>query len=133
MQFPNSYYECAMAMFTILKIGGFTSGGLNFDAKVRRNSIDLADYFTGHIGGMDCFAVGLEIAQRMIDDKIIPNFVKKRYSSFDTGDGAKFAKGTMSLEALADIGTKAGYGKTGLTSGKQEYLENVFNQYLLGL
>ena len=132
-QFPNSYYECAMAMFTILKIGGFTSGGLNFDAKVRRNSIDLGDYFTGHIGGMDCFAVGLEIAQRMIDDKIIPNFVKKRYSSFDTGDGAKFAKGGMSLEALADIGTKAGYGKTGLTSGKQEYLENVFNQYLLGL
>ena len=132
-QFPISYYECAMAMYVILKMGGFTSGGLNFDSKIRRNSVDMADYFIGHIGGMDCFAVGLEIAQRIIDDKVIPNFVKKRYSSFDSGDGAKFESGKLNLEALAKIGSEAGYGKTGITSGKQEYLENVFNQYLLGL
>jgi len=132
-QFPNSYYETAMAMYAILKAGGFTTGGLNFDAKIRRNSIDQADLFIGHIGGMDAFAVGLEIAHRIIDDGKIPAFVKKRYSSFNSGDGAKFAKGEMTLEQLAGIGNSAGYGKTGLTSGCQEYLENVLNQYLFGL
>ena len=132
-QFPNSYYETAMAMHAILRAGGFSSGGLNFDAKIRRNSIDPADLFIAHIGGMDAFAVGLEIAQRVIDDGKIGAFVKKRYASFGSGDGAKFEKGQMTLEALAKIGTEAGYGKTGLTSGKQEYLENIFNQYLFGL
>jgi xylose isomerase len=122
-----------MAMYTILKIGGFTTGGLNFDSKIRRNSVDPADLFIAHIGGMDTFAVGLEVAQRIIEDGKIPAFVKKRYASFNTGDGAKFSKGQMTLEQLAEIGAKAGYGKTGLTSGKQEYLENVLNQYLFGL
>jgi xylose isomerase len=132
-QFPNNYYETAMAMYTILKIGGFTKGGLNFDSKIRRNSVDPSDLFIAHIEGMDAFAVGLEIAHRMIEDGKIPSFVKKRYSSFNTGDGAKFSKGQMKLDELAEIGSKAGYGKTGFTSGKQEYLEGVLNQYLLGL
>ncbi len=132
-QFPMSCYETAMAMFTILKIGGFKEGGLNFDSKIRRNSVDPADLFIAHIGGMDTFAVGLEVAHRMITDGAIPNFVKDRYASFDSGDGAKFAKGELTLEQLAKIGTDAGYGKTGITSGKQEYLENVLNSYLLGL
>jgi xylose isomerase len=132
-QFPNSYYETAMAMLVIQKAGGFTTGGLNFDAKIRRNSIDPADLFHAHIGGMDCFAVGLEIAQRIIDDGVIQGFVDKRYSSFNSGDGAKFEKGELSLEELAKIGIDSGYGSQGLTSGKQEYLENVFNRYLLGL
>jgi len=132
-QFPNNYYETAMAMYTILKIGGFTTGGLNFDSKIRRNSVDPADLFIAHIGGMDTFAVGLEIAHRMIEDGKIPAFVKKRYATFNTGDGLKFSKGQMTLEQLAEIGTKAGYGKTGFTSGKQEYMENLLNQYLLGL
>jgi len=132
-QFPNSYYETALAMHAILRAGGFTTGGLNFDAKIRRNSVDNADLFIGHIGGMDAFAVGLEIAQRIIDDGKIGGFVKKRYASFDSGDGAKFEKGQMGFEALAKIGFDSGYGKTGLTSGKQEYLENIFNQYLFGL
>ncbi|MDR3336252.1 MAG: xylose isomerase [Treponema sp.] len=132
-QFPNSYYETAAAMLSILKVGGFTTGGLNFDAKIRRNSVDPADLFIAHIGGMDAFAAGLEIANRVITDGKIAGFVKNRYSSFDSGDGAQFEKGGLTLEALSGIGTKAGYGKTGLTSGKQEYLENIFNQYLLGL
>jgi len=132
-QFPISYYETAMAMYTILKIGGFTTGGLNFDAKIRRNSVDPADLFVAHIGGMDAFAVGLQVAQRIIDDGVIPGFVKDRYASFTTGDGAKFSKGELTLEQLAKIGTDAGYGNTGWTSGKQEYLENVLNGYLLGL
>jgi xylose isomerase len=132
-QFPISYYETALAMYTILKAGGFTTGGLNFDAKIRRNSIDPADLFIAHIGGMDAFAAGLEAAQRIINDGVIPGFVKKRYASFNSGDGAKFTAGELSLKQLAEIGTKSGYGKTGLTSGKQEYLENVLNKYLLGL
>jgi xylose isomerase len=132
-QFPNSYYETALAMYAVLKAGGFTTGGLNFDAKIRRNSVDPADLFIAHIGGMDAFAVGLEVAQRIIDDGTIPAFVKKRYSSFNTADGKKFNEGQMSLEELAKIGANAGYGKTGITSGKQEYLENVLNGYLFGL
>ena len=132
-QFPTSYYETAMAMSVILKAGGFTTGGLNFDAKIRRNSIDPADLFLAHIGGMDAFAVGLEIAQRIINDGKLPAFVKKRYASFNTGDGAKFDKGQMTFEQLAKIGITAGYRKTGITSGKQEHLENILNQYFLGL
>ena len=132
-QFPISYYETALAMYTILKNGGLTTGGLNFDAKIRRNSVDPADLFIAHIGGMDAFAVGLEVAQRIITDGVIPGFVKDRYASFESGDGAKFSKGELTLEQLANIGSGAGYGKTGLTSGKQEYLENVLNGYLLGL
>jgi len=132
-QFPMDYAETAKAMFTILKIGGFTTGGLNFDAKIRRNSVDLEDLFIAHIGGMDAFAVGLIVAQKIIDDGKIPAFIKKRYSSFNAGDGAKFDKGQISFEELAALGAKAGYGKTGITSGKQEYLEGLLNQYLLGL
>ncbi|MDR1444964.1 MAG: xylose isomerase [Treponema sp.] len=131
-QFPTSYSETAQAMYAILKAGGFTTGGLNFDAKIRRNSIDPQDLFIAHIGGMDNFAVGLEIAQRIIKDGKIPGFVKNRYGSFDSGEGAKFEKGELTLEALAAIGQEK-YGAFGFTSGKQEYLENVFNQYLLGL
>jgi xylose isomerase len=130
-QFPVSYYETAMAMYAVLRAGGFTTGGLNFDSKIRRNSVDPADLFIAHIGGMDAFAVGLEIAQRMISDGKIPAFVRKRYSSFNTGDGAKFDKGELSLEALAKLGSS--YGDTGISSGKQEYLENIINQYLFGL
>ncbi|MDR0643601.1 MAG: xylose isomerase [Treponema sp.] len=130
-QFPSSYYEAALAMFAILKAGGFTSGGLNFDAKIRRNSIDLSDLFEAHIGGMDTFAAGLVIAQRMIEDGKIQKFVKDRYASFDSGDGAKFAKGELTLEDLARIGSD--YGTLGFSSGKQERLENILNQYLLGL
>ena len=130
-QFPNSYYETASAMYSILKAGGFTSGGLNFDAKIRRNSVDPSDLFEAHIGGMDAFAVGLEIAQRIIDDDVIGSFVKKRYESFDSGDGALFEKGELDFTALASLGSE--YGNSGITSGKQEYLENVINRYLLGL
>ncbi|MDR1288089.1 MAG: xylose isomerase [Treponema sp.] len=130
-QFPNNYYETALAMYAILKGGGFSTGGLNFDAKIRRNSVDGEDLFIAHIGGMDAFAAGLEIAQRIITDGVIPGFVKKRYVSFNAGDGAKFEKGELSFETLAGLGSA--YGRAGLTSGKQEYLENVLNRYLLGL
>jgi xylose isomerase len=130
-QFPTSYQETALAMYAVLRAGGFTTGGLNFDAKIRRNSIDPTDLFEAHIGGMDAFAVGLEVAQRIIDDGKFSGFVKKRYASFNSGDGAKFEKGDLSFEDLAQLGSK--YRKLGITSGKQERLENILNQYLLGL
>jgi xylose isomerase len=130
-QFPNSYYETALAMYAILRAGGFTTGGLNFDAKIRRNSIEPADLFEAHIGGMDAFAAGLEIAHRIISGGKFAGFVKNRYASYDSGDGAKFEKGGLTLEDLAKIGND--YGAYGITSGKQERLENILNQYLLGL
>ena len=130
-QFPNSYYETTLAMYAILKAGGFTTGGLNFDAKIRRNSIEPQDLFEGHIGGMDSFAAGLEAAQRIISGGKFSGFIKNRYGSFDSGDGAKFEQGELTLEQLAGVGSD--YGKAGFTSGKQECLENLLNQYLLGL
>jgi xylose isomerase len=129
-QFPMSYYETTLAMLAILKAGGFKTGGLNFDAKIRRNSVDPADLFEAHIGGMDAFAVGLEVAQRILDDGKLAGFVKQRYSSFDSGDGAKFEKGQLKLDQLAAAAKD--YGSIGLTSGKQERLEALINQYLLG-
>ncbi|MDL2229268.1 xylose isomerase [Treponema sp. OttesenSCG-928-L16] len=130
-QFPNSYYETALAMYAILRAGGFTAGGLNFDAKIRRNSVAPEDLFEAHIGGMDTFAAGLVVAQKMIDDGKISGFVKNRYASFDSGDGAKFAKGEMKFEDLAKLAS--GYDDIGITSGRQERLENIFNQYFLDL
>lgn len=130
-QFPMSYYETSLAMLTILKVGGFTTGGLNFDAHIRRNSVEPTDLFEAHIGGMDAFAVGLEVAHRIIQDGKYAAFVKQRYASFDSGDGARFEKGQMKFEELAALAKE--YGNTGFTSGKQERLENLLNQYLLGL
>jgi xylose isomerase len=128
-QFPNSYYETTMAMLTILKVGGFTTGGLNFDAHIRRNSVDPADLFEAHIGGMDAFAVGLETAQRIVADGKLAAFVKDRYASFNAGHGKKFDKGQLKFEELAALARD--YGAVGLTSGKQERLENWINQYLM--
>ena len=130
-QFPNSLYETTLAMMTILKAGGFTTGGLNFDAKVRRNSVDPSDLFEAHIGGMDAFAAGLVAASRLIEDKTLSSFVQKRYSSFDSGEGARFEKGGMTLAELAAMAGE--YGTVGRTSGKQERLENLVNQYLVNL
>jgi xylose isomerase len=130
-QFPNSYYETTLAMYAILRAGGFTTGGLNFDAKIRRNSVDPADLFEAHIGGMDTFAAGLEAAHRLVTGGKLTTFVKNRYASYDSGEGAKFEKGELTLEDLAKIG--GDYGAYGITSGKQERLENILNQYLLGL
>jgi xylose isomerase len=130
-QFPMSYYETTLAMLTILKVGGFSTGGLNFDAHIRRNSVEPADLFEAHIGGMDAFAVGLEAAARIIADGKLAAFVKNRYASYDKGKGALFAKGKMGFADLAALAKD--YGSVGITSGKQERLENLVNQYLMGL
>ena len=128
-EFPTNVYDTAQAMVVILKNGGLGNGGLNFDAKRRRNSTDDEDLFIAHIGGMDSFALGLEIAQSIIDDGIFDDFVKARYSSFDSGEGKRFAEGKMSLSELADHGRGATIEKR---SGKQEYLNNLLNSYLFG-
>jgi xylose isomerase len=93
--------------------------------------VDPADLFEAHIGGMDAFAVGLEVAQRIIDDGKLAAFVKERYSSFNSGNGKKFEKGDLKFEDLAALAKD--YGTVGMVSGKQERLENLINQYLLGL
>jgi xylose isomerase len=128
-QFPTDVYDTVSAMLVILKQGGLGSGGLNFDAKRRRNSTDLEDLFIAHIGGMDAFALGLEIAWKIIEDGKFDAFVKDRYSSFDTGKGKAFEQGQLDLASLADLGREA---KIERRSGKQEYLENLLNSYLFG-
>lgn len=125
-QFPNSVYETTMAMMAVLRMGGFKTGGLNFDAHIRRNSVDLEDLFIAHIGGMDTFALGLEKAQAILDDGRLPKMLKERYASFDSGNGKKFEDGGMNLEELAALATT--YGNFGRTSGKQELYENIFNE-----
>ncbi|MDR0526727.1 MAG: xylose isomerase [Spirochaetaceae bacterium] len=128
-QFPSSVYETTLAMCQILRMGGFKTGGLNFDAKIRRNSVDAEDLFIAHIGGMDTFAFGLEKAAAIAADGRLPDLLKKRYSSFDSGDGAKFEKGGFKLNELAALAKD--YGKTGWTSGKQELYENILQEILL--
>ena len=115
-----------MAMMAVLRMGGFKTGGLNFDAHIRRNSVDLEDLFIAHIGGMDTFALGLEKAQAILDDGRLPKMLKERYASFDSGNGKKFEDGGMKLEELAALATT--YGSFGRTSGKQELYENIFNE-----
>jgi xylose isomerase len=129
-QFPTNIYETTLAMLVVLKMGGFTTGGLNFDAKTRRDSTDLEDLFIAHIGGMDSFARGLEIAHRILEEGVMPEMVKQRYASFDTGEGKKFEEGKLGLEELARLATA--YGTEGSTSSKQELFENILNEYMFG-
>ncbi|MDR2193116.1 MAG: xylose isomerase [Treponema sp.] len=128
-QFPSSVYETTQAMLAVLRMDGFKTGGLNFDAKIRRNSVDPEDLFIAHIGGMDSFAYGLEKAVAVIEDGRIPKLLKERYASFDLGDGAKFEKGDLTLEAVAVLAKD--YGKIGWTSGKQELYENILSEIIL--
>ncbi|HOC17560.1 MAG TPA: xylose isomerase [Vicinamibacterales bacterium] len=126
-QFPTDLYQATEAMMIVLRAGGFTTGGLNFDAHIRRNSTDPEDLFLAHIGGMDTFARALEIAARLLNESPLKDLTKKRYASFDEGNGLRFTKGELTLEDLARL---AGQGEPPLVSGKQELIENVINQYL---
>ncbi|MGI9251557.1 MAG: xylose isomerase [Pseudohongiellaceae bacterium] len=128
-QFPTDLYDTVGAMLVVLEQGGLGGGGLNFDAKVRRESTDMEDIFIGHIGGMDAFARGLEVAHRLITESPLIKFREQRYASFDSGDGASFAKGKLNLAAMRDLAAAAD-GEPAQRSGKQEWLENLLNQYL---
>jgi xylose isomerase len=127
-QFPTDLYQTTEAMMIVLAAGGFTTGGLNFDAKIRRNSTDREDLFLAHIGGMDAFARGLEIAAKLLAAEPFSNIKQKRYASFTEGDGLKFSQGQLDLAALAALASKN--EKLPLISGKQELLENIINQYI---
>lgn len=127
-QFPNNVPELTEAMLVILEAGGFGGGGINFDAKIRRNSTDTEDIFHAHIGGMDAFARALVIADRVLTDSAYSKFRKDRYSSFDNGKGKEFEEGKLSLTDLRDYAVKNGEPAT--ISGRQEYLENILNWYL---
>jgi xylose isomerase len=127
-QFPTDIYSTSLAMMIILNQGGLGKGGLNFDAKVRRSSTDPLDLFHAHIGGMDTFARGLLIAQKMIDDKVLSNVVAERYGSFNAGVGARIMAGQMGLQDLDAWARQETLPV--LPSGHQEFLENIINSYI---
>lgn len=127
-QFPVNVYELTEAMLVIIEAGGFTSGGINFDAKTRRNSTDPEDLFIAHISGMDSFARALLVAYDVLEKSAYRKMRKDRYSSFDTPEGEKFEKGLLSLEDLRKIAVER--GEPLQISGKQELYETILNQYL---
>jgi xylose isomerase len=127
-EFPTNVYEITEAMMVILQAGGFTNGGINFDAKVRRNSTDPNDIFIAHVSGMDTFARALVIADKILKDSDYLKLRKKRYESFDKGAGNDFEKGKLTLEKLRDLAHDIGEPET--RSGKQELYEQLINMYL---
>lgn len=127
-QFPTDIYQTTEIMLCVLKMGGFTTGGLNFDAKRRRESHEPVDLFHAHIGGMDAFARGLKIAAAIRADGRLENFVKDRYASFDSGIGAKVEAGQTSLKELEEYALSNPEPK--LASGRQEMLENLVNEFI---
>ncbi len=130
-QFPSNVYETALCMYEVIKAGGFTKGGLNFDAKTRRGSNDPEDIFLSYITGMDAFALGLRIAYKLIEDGRIDDFVRERYSSYKTGIGKKIIDGTATIEELEAYALEMGDVKSNI-SGRQEYLESVVNGIMFG-
>lgn len=127
-QFPTDIYQTTEVMLEVLKMGGFTTGGLNFDAKRRRESHHPDDLFHAHIGGMDAFARGLKIAAAIVEDGRLDEFVKQRYASFDSGIGAKIESGEVSLESLT--AHALAQGELQIPSGRQEMLENLVNDFI---
>lgn len=127
-QFPNDINEVTEIMMIILEAGGFQGGGINFDAKIRRNSTDPADLFYAHIGGMDTFARALIIADDVLQKSDYLKLRKDRYASYDSGKGKEFEEGKLSLEDLRAYAIENGEPKT--LSGRQEYYENLVNRYI---
>jgi xylose isomerase len=127
-QFPNDITEVTEYMMVLLRAGGLKGGGINFDAKVRRNSTDAADLFYAHIGGADVFARSLIIADSILQKSDYTKIVTDRYASFDSGKGKEFEEGKLTLEDLRAYAVENGEPAT--ISGKQEYLENLINRYI---
>ncbi|MCU0407786.1 MAG: xylose isomerase [Bacteroidales bacterium] len=128
-EFPTNVYELTEAMMVILQAGGFTNGGINFDAKIRRNSTDIEDIFIAHISGMDTFARALIIADKILKESDYLKMKKDRYKSFDKGAGKDYEKGKLTLEKLRELASEL--GEPGARSGKQELLEQLINMYLV--
>jgi xylose isomerase len=127
-QFPNNITELAEAMLIVLEAGGLKGGGINFDAKIRRNSTDAEDLFHAHIGGMDAFARALIIADNILQKSDYKKIREERYATFDGGKGKEFEDGKLSLEDLRSLAIEN--GEPTVRSGRQEYLENIINRYI---
>ncbi|MDP2118708.1 MAG: xylose isomerase [Hoeflea sp.] len=128
-QFPNNVPEMTLAYYAILKGGGFSTGGTNFDAKLRRQSLDPEDLLYAHIGGMDTCARALKAAAKMVEDGVLTRFVEKRYSGWDTPEAKKMLDGSHTLSDIADYVMGADVNPQP-KSGRQEYLENAVNRYV---
>ncbi|PYZ96483.1 xylose isomerase [Alteribacter lacisalsi] len=128
-EFPTDLYSTTLAMYEIIKNGGLGSGGLNFDAKVRRGSFEPEDLFEAHIAGMDAFAVGMKVAQKLVDDNVMEDLVANRYKSYTEGIGKDIVDGKAGFKQLEDHAL--GLGEIKNQSGKQERIKAVINQYLL--
>jgi xylose isomerase len=127
-QFPNDVNELTEAMLVILQAGGFKGGGINFDAKIRRNSTDADDLFHAHIGGIDTFARALLTADNILNKSDFKKLRKERYATFDSGKGKEFEEGKLSLEDLRTYAIEN--GEPAMKSGKQEYFENIINKFI---
>jgi len=127
-QFPNNVYELTEAMLVVLEHGGLQGGGINFDAKTRRNSTDLEDIFLAHIGGMDVFARALLAADALLEKSPYVSWRRARYASFDSAEGKDFELGKLSLEDLAALAAEN--GEPAQRSGKQEQFENLLNRFV---
>jgi xylose isomerase len=128
-QYPTNINKTTMAMYEILKNGGLGSGGLNFDAKVRRASFEPVDLFYGHIAGMDAFARGLKVAHKLLEEGKLEDFITERYSSYEKGIGKEIVEGNVDFEDLEDYVLEN--DKIENASGRQEMLEAIVNQYLM--
>ena len=129
-EYPSNLYECVWALLIILQSGGFTSGGFNFDAKVRRGSFDTRDLFYGHISGMDTLAHALLIADKIIQDGEMDSYLQQRYAGYQQGIGAKIMQGSATLVELEQWAINQGEPKK--ISGRQELRESLFNRYIFG-
>ena len=127
-QFPTNIYDTTLAMYEVVKNKGLGSGGLNFDAKVRRGSFEDKDLFLAYIAGMDTFAKGLKIAYRLYEDKVFEDFIDKRYESYKTGIGKDIIDGKVGFEELSKYAETLTEVKN--NSGRQEMLESKLNQYI---
>jgi xylose isomerase len=127
-QFPNNINELTEAMLVVIESGGLHSGGINFDAKIRRNSTDPADLFHAHIGGMDAFARALITADNILNKSEYKKIRKERYSSFDVDKGKEFEESKLSLEDLRNFAVEN--GEPEIRSGRQEYFENIINRFI---
>ncbi len=128
-QFPTNIYDTTLAMYEVLKMGGFTSGGLNFDSKVRRGSFEPVDLFYAHIAGMDTFAKGLKIAAKIVEDGKMDKFIEDRYQSYSTGIGKDIVEKKVGFKELEKYALE--HDQIVNVSGRQEMLESMLNQYIL--
>lgn len=130
-EFPTDLYTTTLAMYEILQNGGLGKGGLNFDAKVRRGSFEADDLFHAHIAGMDSFAIGLKTAQKLLEDRVLEDFIASRYSSYASGIGKQIVENETDFHKLEEYAL--GLGEISNTSGRTEQLKATINQYLLNV